>query len=340
MQKRRILIIVLLIGILVVWRYIKKEEPPQAIELHGTTMGPIPYAIKYTDSLHRNFQSAIDSLLVNFNQSLSTYIQDSEVSDFNRMDRITYRSPYFLPILQMSAVIYENSHGAYDPTIGPLVNAWGFGPKSRMKMDSAVVDSLLSIIGFDKIDFGLKSATKPTGTYLDFSASAKGYGIDVLVDFLLSKGIGNFMVEIGGEVSCAGKTLRGSVWNIGIEKPQMNQLEGEMYATVFLKDRSMATSGNYRNYYEENGQIITHTISPFTGYSVSHHLLSATIFAKNCTLADGYATACMVLGLEKSIDMIDELEDIEGFLIYNDKLGKLKSYVSTGIKNQVKVLDR
>lgn len=339
MQKRRILIIVLAVGILILFRQLNPIQTLVLQHVTGTTMGTIPYSIKYLATEENYYKSEVDSILIAFNQSLSTYIPDSEISRFNREDTITYQSSYLYPVLNMSQEMFEKSEGAYDPTVGPLVNAWGFGPKKKAMLDSAIVDSLLQIVGFEQVIFDEQGATKPSGTYLDFSASAKGYALDVIAHFLHAQGVDHYMIEIGGEVRCQGQNQNNAVWKIGIEKPEMSESVGNLFATVFVNNRSLATSGNYRNYYEENGRIISHTISPFTGYNVSHNLLSASIFAPNCTLADGYATACMVMGLEASIDMIKKLNGVDAFFIYSDENGALKYYATAGIESQIEVVE-
>lgn len=338
MQKRRILLIVLAIGILIVYRQINPVKTKVLIELKGHTMGTIPYSIKYLAKEEDHYQIEIDSILVAFNQSLSTYISDSEISKFNRNDTISYSSGLLYPILKISDEVYKNSKGAYDPTIGPLVNAWGFGPEKKSTLDSVFVDSLLSIVGFDQVVFNDQFASKPRHTYLDFSASAKGYALDIVAHFLHANKINDYMIEIGGEVRCHGQNDSQTVWRIGIEKPALDQTVRNLFAVAFVKNRSLATSGNYRNYYRENGQIIAHTISPFNGYSVSDTLLSASIFAPSCALADGYATACMVMGLDSSIEMIERLNGIDAFFIYSAKDGSLEYYTTAGIKSQIDVL--
>lgn len=332
------MLVALAIGILIVYRQIKPVESRVLQHLTGTTMGTIPYSIKYMAGEADNYQIQIDSLLGAFNQSLSTYIPSSEISRFNQQDSISFESTFFYPVLEMSEEMYENSGGAYDPTIGPLVNAWGFGPEKKSSLDSAKVDSLLNVVGFDQISFNKKFATKPSHTYLDFSASAKGYALDVIAQFLEARMITDFMIEIGGEVRCQGQNENNAVWKIGIEKPEMGQSAGNPFAIAFVNNRSLATSGNYRNYYVEDDKIIAHTISPFTGYTVSHTLLSASIFAPNCTLADGYATACMVVGLDEAIKMIEKLNGIDAFFIYSGEDGSLKSYATAGIQSQIEVL--
>ncbi|MCV9388023.1 FAD:protein FMN transferase [Reichenbachiella ulvae] len=339
MQKRRILLVVLALGILIVWRQLHKEEEAKLIHLTGETMGVVPYSVKYLDMAERDYKEEIDSLLVDFNQSLSTYIHDSEVSEFNRTDSIYYRTPYFYPMLNISKDIFEKSEGAFDPTIGPLVNAWGFGPEKKSTLDSALVDSLLMTVGFDNVLFDNKKAAKLPGVYLDFSATAKGYAVDVVASFLEEMGIHNFMVEIGGEVVCNGKNDKNTYWKIGIEKPDMSPEMSDLYATTFVKNTALATSGNYRNYYKEEGRIISHTISPYTGYSIRHNLLSASIYAPSCALADGFATACMVLGVDKSIAMIESNNELEGLLIFSDEKGNLNYYASEGITSIIEIVE-
>ncbi len=327
------------VAILVVWRELHKEEEIKTVHLIGTTMGVVPYSIKYLDITERNLKPAIDSILVEFNQSLSTYISSSEISLLNQNNSIVAKTKYLIPILNYSKDIYEKSNGAFDPTIGPLVNAWGFGPVSKTNLDSATVDSLLQIVGFDKVIFDGKTVNKPAGTYLDFSATAKGYAVDVVADYLTSLELENFMIEIGGEIVCRGKNEKNNYWKIGIVRPVMSQSTGDAFAETFVVNTALATSGNYRNYYLDEGKIISHTISPFTGYPVQQSLLSASIFAPNCALADGFATACMVLGTDKSIQMIETNPELEGLLIFSDDEGNLQSYVSQGVIKQIEILD-
>lgn len=300
-------------------------------------MGPIPYSIKYKDS--RDLQLEIDSLLSAFNESLSTYISYSELSLFNKSNTAQYTSPFFYPVLELSREVYEKSGGNFDPTVGPLVNAWGFGKNKKARVDSTQIDSLMQFVGFDQVKFDQKGVSKPGGFYLDFSASAKGYAIDLVADLLKDKGITDYMVEIGGEVSCAGKNPKNNVWKIGIQKPSTSADKVTAFATSFLKNKAMATSGNYRNYYLVDNQMVAHTINPKTGYSEIRNLLSATIFSESCGLADAYATAAMVMGVEQSIEMIERIEEIEGFLIYTDDKGEFQSYVSKGMAKQIDILD-
>lgn len=337
--KKRGTFIFLVLIILILWKSFDEGETQNMVHLQGTTMGPIPYSIKYLDEQERSFHVAVDSLLIAFNNSLSTYIPASEISRFNRNDSIEFESPFFYPILKDSREVFERSKGAFDPTIGPLINAWGFGAEEPRELDSLQIRSLLKITGFDKVVFDAKGAVKASDMVLDFSAVAKGYGIDVVADLLKSRGIENFMVEIGGEVACQGVNHLGKPWTIGIQKPLMEADFVESLATVKLKNQAMATSGNYRNYYLKDGKIISHTISPYTGYPVAHNLLSASVFAPNCTLADAYATAFMVLGLEKSKEIVLAVDGLEAFFIYSDEDGDFETFASDGIRSEIRLVD-
>ena len=196
------------------------------------------------------------------------------------------------------------------------------------------MDSLLQFVNFDSIFFDTISVCKlKKGIKLDFSAIAKGYGVDVVAAFLKDKGIVNMMVEIGGEVVCYGRNQNGNMWKIGIDNPLADEGGEALQATVNLKNRAIATSGNYRNYYEKNGKKYSHTIDPKTGYPVEHTLLSASVFADNCMTADAYATAFMVMGLDRAKVLLEKDATLDAYLVYSDDGGNVKTYVTEGIKN-------
>jgi thiamine biosynthesis lipoprotein len=307
------------------------QEVDGKITLSGKTMGTT-YSIVYLDEENRDFQFSIDSLFVVFNQSLSTYIPDSELSQFNQGDSLNFKLPFFLPVLKASKTVYDNTNGSFDPTIGPLVNVWGFGPTGPELKDSTNIDRLLQLVGFDKIEFDERQIRKKMdGIYLDFSAIAKGYGVDVAGDFLRAKGIQNFLIEIGGELVASGVNDKGELWKVGINRPEESANASDLHSIIALQDRGMATSGNYRNYYVKDSVKISHTINPATGYPVDHTLLSATVIAKDCMTADAYATAMMVMGTEKAIMLDSALTEIEAFLIYSDTKGGYKTYASKSL---------
>lgn len=342
-RKNIIYSIVLLVAVMLVYSWRNRDKTETTLTestvavagkmiLSGKTMGTT-YNITYLDEESRDLQTSIDSLLVVFNQSLSTYIPDSELSRFNQGDTLDFKLPYLLPVLEASKKVYENTNGAFDPTVGPLVNIWGFGPGGPELKDSVDIKNLLSTVGFTKIEFDQKQLRKKVpGIYLDFSAIAKGYGSDVVADFLKSKGILNYLVEIGGELVAYGVNEKGELWKVGVNRPEESANASDLISIIALKDRGMATSGNYRNYYIQDSVKISHTINPETGYPVSHTLLSATVLAADCMIADAYATALMVMGKDKAIALDSALNEIEVFLIYDDGMGGFKTFASESLK--------
>lgn len=335
-RKNIIYSIILLGSIAAVWlyrNYLSPQPAPEKVAITGTTMGTT-YSIKYLNDQGLNLKSSIDSLLEVYNQSLSTYIPNSEISQFNNNTLIKFELPYFYPVLEASKEVFKKTGGAFDPTVMPLVNAWGFGPEDRAIPDSNRVDSLRALVSFDSLFYDSISICKlKEGVQLDFSAIAKGNAVDVVTDFLREKGLQDMFVEIGGEIAAYGNNETGSPWAVYIEKPKADTLQAMI--TVRLDNKAIATSGNYRNFYISDGQKYAHTISPFTGYPVEHSLLSASVFADNCTTADAYATAFMVLGLEAAQKVLAENPEIEGYLIYSDQDGTLKSYVTEGIESDI-----
>jgi len=331
-KKSRIYLIVLVVAIFVVYTY--RQNQPQEITVRGTTMGTIAYNIKYLDKDKRSFKRQIDSLLVDFNQSLSTYIPNSDISMFNKKGAANFNYPYFYDVLKASKEIYNETDGAFDPTVGPLIDAWGFGDGELIGPDSLQVDSLLQYVGFDKITFDSKGVSSARqGMKLNFSAIAKGQAIDVVGDWLSSQGIENYMVEIGGEVRTMGKNLNKELWVIGIETPDESRVGG-LFDAIQLENQGMATSGNYRNYRIIDGQKVAHTIDPKSGFPKMQTLLSATVLAPNCMYADAFATACMVLGLESSKALIANDPDLEAYFIYVNEAGEIDAYISSGLKEK------
>jgi thiamine biosynthesis lipoprotein len=291
------------------------------------------YRVVYLDETARNFQKSVDSLLVVFNESLSTYIPASEISRFNQGDSLYYESPFFYPVLVSSKKVFELTEGAFDPTIGPLVNLWGFGPGGPQLKDSVKIDQLLPLVNFNNIVFDKEKVSKmKPGIYLDFSANAKGHGVDIIADFLQKQGIANMLVEIGGELVAKGVNENEEIWKVGVSRPEVVGRAEDLFSVVALNNKALATSGNYRNYYEIEGKKISHTIDPATGRPVRHGLLSATVIADDCMTADALATALMVMGTEKAIALQEKNREFEIFLIYNDEEGNMISYVSEGLK--------
>lgn len=325
--------IILLTSVYVVYSIRKKPDEPR-IAFAGRTMGTT-YSVIYYDDRQRDLQASVDSLLVVFNQSVNTYLPDAEISRFNTGNSIRFQLPFFYPVLKRSKEIYESCGGAFDPTVMPLVNAWGFGPAKPLHPDSIQVDSILQFVGMDKILFNEDSVwKKERRVQLDFSAIAKGYGVDVVANFLKDKGIENIFVEIGGEVVTSGSNIgERRPWQVGILDPH-STIDNQSYiAYAQLKDMALATSGNYFNFRIEDGKKFSHTIDPDTGYPVQRTILSASVFAKDCMTADAWATAFMVMGERRAKEILNSRDDINAFLTYTQEDGSLGTFATPGIRD-------
>lgn len=329
---------ILLIAAYLVYVY-RSSSHADPVKIEGPTMGTT-YHITYFDDQQRDFKASIDSLLTVFNQSLNTYLPDAEISKFNAGDSaLTFALPYFFPVLKRSSEIVSASNGAFDPTVMPLVNAWGFGPGKRLNPDSLQVDSILQFVGFEKIEFNEDSVWKlEPRVQLDFSAIAKGYGVDVVANFLKTKGIRHMLVEIGGEVVTSGRNVKEKKeWTVGVLDPNSTYDNQRFKAIVKLQDKALATSGNYFNYREVEGRKYSHTIDPVTGRPIQRAILSASIIADDCMTADGWATACMVMGHEKAIEILGTQKKIDALLIYSMPDGSLQTYMTPGIQSQITI---
>jgi thiamine biosynthesis lipoprotein len=334
-KKNAIYSLVLITAVLALYTYRNYIQVTEQF-FSGTTMGAVVYNVKFIGKDAKVTKAEVDSLLVAFNQSLSTYIPDSEISRFNKSTSLTFESPFFLPVLKRSKEIFEITEGAFDPTVMPLVNAWGFGPQKQARVTPEMVDSLLAFVGFQKISFNNREVRKLVqGVQIDFSAIAKGYAVDVVADLLESKGIKNYMVEIGGEVVCKGSNKLGKPWVIGINDPTYKERGvNALTARIQLSGRALATSGNYENFYMKDGKKYVHTIDPVSGYPIEQNLLSASIFAPDCMTADALATACMVMGVEKAVAMLEKLPEVDAFLVYDEE-GILKTYQTPNLSKDI-----
>lgn len=337
-RKKNILYtILLLVSVFAVFLYRKNQTV--GIFIEGNTMGTT-YHVTYFDAKKRNFKPAIDSLLDLVNKSINTYDSTSEVSRFNRSkDGIAVRLPYLLPPLRAAAEVFKNSQGAFDPTVMPLVNAWGFGPGKVFRMDSARVDSLKQFIGFEKVQLTQDSVMKlDARTQLDFGGIGQGYGADVITEFLKSKGITDMLVELGGEGMACGMNLdTGKPWKIGILDPNSTREKQFFKAYASLSNKSFTTSGNYFNYKEIDGRKYSHTIDPETGYSVQREILSASVFASDCTTADAWATAFMVMGHDRAVEILKQKKELDAFLVFSTSDGKIDIYMTEGISSFIEM---
>ena len=294
------------------------------------------YNITY--SCDSNLHNEIRKTLLQVDNSLSPFNKESIISAINN-NCDTRPDAMFTHVFTLAQEISEKTDGAFDITVAPLVNAWGFGFKKGIKPDSLTIDSLREFIGYRTIALSNGKIIKQhPQTMLDCSAVAKGYGCDAVAATLDAHGVENYMVEIGGEVVTKGKNDKGGDWTIGISKPTDNPTttSNELQEVISISGKSMATSGNYRNFREENGKKIAHTIDPRTGYPVQHSLLSATVIADNCAKADAIATAFMVMGMEKAIEYCNKDNSIEAYFIYSDENGILKTHMTEGFKKYIK----
>ncbi len=274
-------------------------------------------------------------MLRKFDLSLSAYDEQSLISKINRNEPHVKLDKYFRKVFHKAEEVYHISGGAFDITIGRLASAWGFGPNTIITADSSIIDSLLQFVGMDKVSIEGNTIVKQhPNIRLDVNAIAQGYSIDVVAEFLDRKGIINYKVEIGGEVKSKGVNEKGNIWRIGIDKPIDNNMgPGQnLQAVVELENKSLATSGNYRNFYEKNGIKYSHCINPKTGYPVISRLLSATVMTDDCMTADAFATAFMIMGLEKSIILLSNQDTVKAYLIYSDENGNYKTYMTPGMK--------
>ncbi len=302
-------------------------------EAQGTT-----WHITYTSGDPMDHKPAIDSILKDLDLSLSTWMKSSIISRINRNERDVVTDNYFKDVFLKSISISEKTEGLFDVTVGPLVNAWGFGPTRKLATDSMTIDSLRSYVGYKmltlKNDQVIKA--KPEIT-IDFNAIAQGYSVDVLAAHLEKHGIKDYLVELGGELIAKGRKHNES-WTVGIDKPDEQQgTERKLQAIVELNNRALATSGNYRKFYEEDGKKYAHIIDPRTGYPAKQNILSATVLANDAMSADAYATAFMIMGLDRSKEFLQKNDDLnlDVFFVYELK-GKWKTFQTEGIRNQIR----
>lgn len=287
----------------------------------------------------RQLEERINKRLIEINKSMSTYDSESELSRFNRMTEVGRPFPVsvdFLKVMTVAAKLNELSGGAWDGTVNPLVNLWGFGSQKVTPQvpDPRKIKALLPELGFRHIEISGDGALikhRRTVT-LDLASIAKGYGVDQVATVISDAGIKHFLVEIGGEIYARGQRLDGSPWRIGINTPKPRSGATEVYKVVAISDRAFATSGDYRNFFEEGGRRYSHILDPRTGRAVENGVVSATVIAPTCTFADGLATALMVMGPEKGLALVNRLPDVECLIIVEETRGNLSEYPSKGFR--------
>lgn len=306
-----------------------KQEPINT-KLSGQVFGTT-YTVQYFSDDRQDFQKQFDSLFYIINKSMSTYQANSDISKINRNEEVEV-DEHFVKVFNRSKEIYRFTEGAFDPTIGILVNAWDFGPEGKIKnLDSLKIDSLMQSVGFNRVGLRDRKIIKQQNAFLDFNAIAKGYGVDVISEFLESKRVENYIVEIGGEIRCKGINIeKQQPWKVGVEMPHFDGTQSIMKA-ISLENESMATSGTYRKYKtDEQGNRYSHIIDTKTGYPSKTNLLSISVIAQDCMTADGYATAFKAMGIEKVKTFLTTHPELKVFLIFENDNKELETLSLNG----------
>lgn len=317
-----------------------EKKGPEPIFLRGNAFGTT-YNVQFFSEKDIDFNKGLDSVIAAVNHSVSTYISNSDISKINRGDSTIVVDSIFRAVFDISKVVYKQTNGYFDPTIGVLRNAYGFGDVKPLKfIDSTTLDSLMEYVGFQKVKI------KSDGTihkdhpqiYFDFNAVAKGFGVDCLGRYLSSKGVTNYLIEVGGEVLAKGINLeKNQEWVIGIESVDSKLQDRSFETTVKLKNKGLASSGNYRKFRIDSatGKKYVHTLNPLTGSAEESDVTSATVIAPTCGEADAYATSFMAMGLEKSKQLLKNLPEVEAHLTFNDSLNNHQVFMTDGFKQQL-----
>jgi thiamine biosynthesis lipoprotein len=323
-------LVLLIVGTVLI---IRQQQSIPYQKCTGTIFGTTYHiTYQYDDDL----QAELEGRMKEVDNALSMFNKESIISRINNNQPVELNA-MFLEVFRLAQDISKDTEGAFDITVAPLVNAWGFGFKHEQMPDKHAVDSLKSIIGYQKVSYDGKRIKKSDPRImLDCSAIAKGYGVDAVASLLDEKGISNYMVEIGGEIVTHGISEKRIPWKIGVTKPTDDPLmEGSELQTVLnLTDKAMATSGNYRNFYYKGKRKYAHTINPKTGYPVQHNILSATVLTNRCVRADAYATAFMVMGFDGAKKVLERNPDLMAYIIYDDN-GQNKVWFSPSLKDKI-----
>ncbi len=323
-------LVLLIVGTVLILR---KQAPFQTDQ--GLVFGTM-YKITYQSD--ENLKNEIEAELEKVNQSLSPFSKESVITHINQNTDLTADS-LFTYVFQLAKQISEETHGAFDITVAPLVNAWGFGFKNATQIDSLTIDSIRQFVGIDKVRMENGKVIKDDPRLmLDCSAIAKGFGVDCVARLFDRKGIKNYMIDIGGELVMKGENAQMNTWRIGINKPIDDSLavNQELQTILEISNAGMATSGNYRNFYYKDGKKYAHTIDPRTGYPIQHNILSSTVVAKDCATADAYATSFMVLGLDSAKAVCNAHPELDAYFIYSKDNGETGVYFTEGMKKYLK----
>jgi thiamine biosynthesis lipoprotein len=335
-QKKKLMwqlpfLMLLIVGTVLIISHQQSTPYRQANDfVFGTT-----YKIVY--QCDSDLTASIRQELMRVDYSLSPFNKESVITAVNQ-NREVMLDPYFVEVFNKAMEISRETKGAFDITVAPLVNAWGFGFKHEQMPTKRQVDSLRQIIGYQKVALkNGKVEKQDPRMMLDCSAIAKGFGVDAVARLLRDRGVQNFMVEIGGEVVTCGVNAQRLPWRVGVVKPSEDSLSTghELQTILNVTDKAMATSGNYRNFYYKNGRRYAHTIDPKTGYPVQHSLLSATVLAASCTVADAYATSFMVMGLDNARQLLEHHPELMAYLIYDDGKGDIAVWFSPSLRHKI-----
>jgi thiamine biosynthesis lipoprotein len=299
----------------------------QEVKIWGEAQGST-YSIIYIDPELRNFQDSVQQILEDIDLSMSTWRAESRISALNNGDTII-PDAYFLAVLNKSFEVHQIAEGYFDVTVAPIVNAWGMGSSSGESISSAYLDSLRNYIGMDKIKQSETIYLSNPNSKIDFNAIAQGYTVDVVAEFLMRQGIYDFMVEIGGEIRTMGRNKNDKEWRIGIDKPVSNASGRPLQVILKLENQALATSGSYRKFKIKDGIRYSHAINPKTGRPVDHSLLSVSVIAADCMTADAFATAFLVMGVDKSLALLESL-DLEAYFISDDGKGSFDVQMTKG----------
>jgi len=314
-----------LVALLVLLFLISCKQEPKNMKVSGQVFGT-SYSIQYYTDTNLNFESQFDSLFYVINKSMSTYQTNSIISKLNRNEAVQV-DEHFRTVYAASQEIYNLTEGAFDPTIGGLVNAWNFGPEGKIiDLDSLKIHNLMLYVGFDDVSIKYNFVVKPHKAFLDFNAIAKGYAVDVISEFLINQHIENFLVEIGGEIYAKGKNIdKQSNWKVGVETPRFDG-EQSILKAINLHNEAMATSGTYRKFkIDDQGNRYSHIIDAKTGYPSKTNLLSISVIAEDCMTADAYATAFKTMGIEKVKTFLKEHPELKVFLIFENDEKELET---------------
>ena len=297
------------------------------------------YHVQYLSENGKSYKIQIDSLLDEIDSSVSIYKSYSIISKLNRGEKVK-TDDIFNSVYLDAVDVYDKSKGYFDCTVSPLVSYWGFYKnwgQEYIDVDSLKIQEIIKNVGTNKTDIFDGSVYLESGVQIDFNAIAQGYSVDFIADFLEDKGVQNFLIEVGGEVKAKGVNTDDKIWRVGIDKPlEEIDIEDRFQFILELENKSLATSGNYRKFYEKNGVKYSHTINPMTGFPVQNRLLSVTVITNKCSLADAYATAFMAMGVEQTKKLIKSVDDqLDVYLVYTDIDGNWKTYISPGMQEKI-----